>query len=227
MSKRFLSTPSARRATCSFLSCGPHRHNFYPRPPRGGRQFPAALSVYRSKFLSTPSARRATRPPVLVESQPVVFLSTPSARRATDFFDGGDSDVFYFYPRPPRGGRRRVRGLCSTGTRFLSTPSARRATLFSSTSTQTGRISIHALREEGDPADPPKSAGERNFYPRPPRGGRPSTEEVSSMAAKFLSTPSARRATIFLMEVIRLSFISIHALREEGDVPCFKTTADI
>ena len=33
---------------------------------------------------------------------------------------------------------------------FLSTPSARRATLFSSTSTQMGRISIHALREEGD-----------------------------------------------------------------------------
>ena len=33
-------------------------------------------------------------------------------------------------------------------------------------------ISIHALREEGDPCR--KNAGRKqpNFYPRPPRGGR-------------------------------------------------------
>ena len=34
-------------------------------------------------------------------------------------------------------------------------------------------ISIHALREEGDPGDSTgREAGVRNFYPRPPRGGR-------------------------------------------------------
>ena len=56
-------------------------------------------------------------------------------------------------------------------------------------------ISIHALREEGD--DPAGKAGRHsdNFYPRPPRGGRP--DEVKANNA--------------LIE------ISIHALREEGD----------
>ena len=38
-----------------------------------------------------------------------------------------------------------------------------------------------------------------------------------SMLAKFLSTPSARRATYFRAVFLRLSTISIHALREEGD----------
>ena len=78
-----------------------------------------------------------------------------------------------------------------------------------------------------------------DFYPRPPRGGRPTQETERILAAVFLSTPSARRATkrscasllLFLFlstpsarraTLLRLSFadcgtISIHALREEGD----------
>ena len=35
--REFLSTPSARRATCSGQACASHRKYFYPRPPRGGR----------------------------------------------------------------------------------------------------------------------------------------------------------------------------------------------
>ena len=34
----FLSTPSARRATCPGRSLGRPCTHFYPRPPRGGRQ---------------------------------------------------------------------------------------------------------------------------------------------------------------------------------------------
>ena len=78
---------------------------------------------------------------------------------------------------------------------FLSTPSARRAT---------ERISI-----------PGRQPG--NFYPRPPRGGRRITNRLCSNAAVFLSTPSARRATLAFTLMERLSEISIHALREEGD----------
>ena len=37
----------------------------------------------------------------------------------------------------------------------------------------TERISIHALREEGDANDIEMEQIRRNFYPRPPRGGRP------------------------------------------------------
>ena len=33
-------------------------------------------------------------------------------------------------------------------------------------------ISIHALREEGDPPAGFRRAGDHDFYPRPPRGGR-------------------------------------------------------
>ena len=34
-------------------------------------------------------------------------------------------------------------------------------------------ISIHALREEGDDGGRGNAAASTNFYPRPPRGGRP------------------------------------------------------
>ena len=58
-------------------------------------------------------------------------------------------------------------------------------------------ISIHALREEGDRYNNrmPRRAGD--FYPRPPRGGRPFIAVVVKYKAIFLSTPSARRATPF------------------------------
>ena len=81
-----------------------------------------------SRFLSTPSARRATLTDVLSMTVSMIFLSTPSARRATGWLLGrpvssrisihalreeGDKPpplcwhwTSYFYPRPPRGGRR-------------------------------------------------------------------------------------------------------------------------
>ena len=100
---------------------------------------------------------------------------------------------------------------------FLSTPSARRATLAEARAVYGPPISIHALREEGDISPdkyglqphyfyprPPRGgrhgqtvkATERgNFYPRPPRGGRPETLRNPCTNERFLSTPSARRAT--------------------------------
>ena len=102
------------------------------------------------------------------------------------------------------------------------------------------RISIHALREEGDAARLPRLAHSRYFYPRPPRGGRliakvlagrcaiflstPSARRATGAAIHrdvirlFLSTPSARRATGFYCTAVVLYAISIHALREEGDL---------
>ena len=101
------------------------------------------------------------------------------------------------------------------------------------------RISIHALREEGDEEGPKVFRLKTNFYPRPPRGGRPLTVRLSALPRSFLSTPSARRATsaslpcrsparflstpsarraTYLLTVPPTSIkISIHALREEGD----------
>ena len=55
-------------------------------------------------------------------------------------------------------------------------------------------ISIHALREEGD-----------------------AITQQEYQYIKFLSTPSARRATSRTLFPVRPFQISIHALREEGD----------
>ena len=82
-----------------------------------------------SLFLSTPSARRATNPAINSTADATVFLSTPSARRATT-----KENILEY-----------------TEHKFLSTPSARRATTSSEAKTSNfGKISIHALREEGD-----------------------------------------------------------------------------
>ena len=213
--KQFLSTPSARRATTAQLHQslhqaisihalreeGDHRpvrfrdcpQNFYPRPPRGGRHALLGVVFIKLVFLSTPSARRATAVGHVVLDY-VRFLSTPSARRAT-----------------PAG------VLARWSIRFLSTPSARRATdqcrkvvRIMQISIHALReegdvgglglplrfcISIHALREEGDASLPPLCLPSVYFYPRPPRGGRPSFFSAATSTHQFLSTPSARRAT--------------------------------
>ena len=102
-----------------------------------------------------------------------VFLSTPSARRATGAAGQYAQCPEHFYPRPPRGGRPAQ--VTSEGLRmlFLSTPSARRATDALPTLRTAWMISIHALREEGDRRTAHAEHGVDDFYPRPPRGGRP------------------------------------------------------
>ena len=126
--------------------------------------------------------------------------------------------VVYFYPRPPRGGR--LPGLSvdpGNTSEFLSTPSARRATLHGLVDDAGLVISIHALREEGDATKRARAAAWRNFYPRPPRGGRQYVDAADNALKVFLSTPSARRATPHHRGRRPREAISIHALREEGD----------
>ena len=105
--------------------------------------------------------------------------------------------------------------------RFLSTPSARRATFVLHNGFVRSCISIHALREEGDWAALSRLPRPLYFYPRPPRGGRPCIGRRDQVANQFLSTPSARRATLADTVSTYGAFeISIHALREEGDRAC-------
>ena len=80
--------------------------DFYPRPPGGGRHTVTPVRVQRRKFLSTPSGWRATN---CFQSAQVIptFLSTPSGWRATVSLLHYSSPSFYFYPRPPGGGRRK------------------------------------------------------------------------------------------------------------------------
>ena len=169
----FLSTPSARRATYAFKS--------------GFARF--SISIH--------ALREEGDDPVRVLCNPfLIFLSTPSARRATvfnleNFFNGDD-----FYPRPPRGGRRSRRCRCCRS-RPISIHALREEGDVDEAEVvaQPVVISIHALREEGDAITPHLLRSRRNFYPRPPRGGRPRV----------------------VGREIAVTQISIHALREEGD----------
>ena len=79
-------------------------------------------------------------------------------------------------------------------------------------------ISIHALREEGDVPCFHFTTLCFDFYPRPPRGGRLGTNRQQPKQWRFLSTPSARRATTDRSATTDQILISIHALREEGDL---------
>ena len=126
----------------------------------------------------------------------MVFLSTPSARRATFALAFGLLDFLHFYPRPPRGGRPCLWYTWGANqSNFYPRPP-----------------------RGGRPGSCASKYFEAYFYPRPPRGGRQEEygdtpaqraisihalrEEGDSRSAlyqkqlqKFLSTPSARRAT--------------------------------
>ena len=166
------------------------QYYFYPRPPRGGRlrgvrgaarrteisihalreegdSACVSLSVGGSKFLSTPSARRATAKfPVCIRR---VCISIHALREEGDGTRySAPTLLSYFYPRPPRGGRRLIVLVFRAVTLFLSTPSARRATTKDEKGQKVLLISIHALREEGDLCAAASGCKKRNFYPRPP-----------------------------------------------------------
>ena len=79
-------------------------------------------------------------------------------------------------------------------------------------------ISIHALREEGDAVRLHKTVPSQKFLSTP-SARRATTEQVKEGGKLngFLSTPSARRATGIVEDNPVKRAISIHALREEGD----------
>ena len=125
------------------------------------------------------------------------FLSTPSARRATSLNGLGRSPENNFYPRPPRGGRLagRANGWDTTLDFYPRPPRGGRPVV----------MPTHWLMGYFYPR-PPRggrpvrccrpACSHHHFYPRPPRGGRPTQES----------------------EVQKDAGISIHALREEGDI---------
>ena len=102
------------------------------------------------------------------------------------------------------------------------------------------KISIHALREEGDPCLRGCSQPSHTFLSTPSARRATEAARLIGLGVAFLSTPSARRATgasVILshfsvdfyprpprggrpgeeFEKLTAKAISIHALREEGD----------
>ena len=201
---------------------GVHRsqfqNNFYPRPPRGGRRDINAEEYEAQLFLSTPSARRATWTPGLAARRPRISIHALREEGDSPLPPSSGNSSISIHALREEGDRWRLL-LKSRHLTFLSTPSARRATPRCLLLHARVCISIHALREEGDLYGFRVVNVHGNFYPRPPRGGRQRRKillhkrgKISIHALReegdlfsrqamesnesFLSTPSARRATL-------------------------------
>ena len=147
----FQSTPSARRATAKCPPSGSTAKDFNPRPPRGGRLLPLLMMFHILTYFNP-------RPP----------------RGGRLQFRRRLSDEGYFNPRPPRGGRRLSCAVSTAAPRDFNPRPPRGGRLrmlelllgdipyFNPRPPRGGRrfqlpesvdclkISIHALREEGD-----------------------------------------------------------------------------
>ena len=83
----------------------------------------------------------------------------------------------------------------SKSVQFLSTPSARRATATAGIGSTGGYNFYPRPPRGGRPGFVLLDMIACYFYPRPPRGGRPVFPNAELYLLLFLSTPSARRAT--------------------------------
>ena len=215
--RKFLPTPSARRATllcgilhvsllisthalreegdrAPFILFACHR-DFYPRPPRGGRHGQAD------------------------GLQPGAKISTHALREEGDIRASVASiSSVDFYPRPPRGGRPFDRpGRAHLA--IISTHALREEGDLSDDDLklQIVEISTHALREEGDAVQSICWRRRKDFYPRPPRGGRPPFPTRLTISTDFYPRPPrGGRQERAALRIYRQR-ISTHALREEGD----------
>ena len=148
------------------------------------------------QFQSTPSARRATTKE-RTNARIVEFQSTPSARRATCTAEQ----------------------LALKAMQFQSTPSARRATAELLHICHQIRISIHALREEGDHQSKSAEPHSKDFNPRPPRGGRQQFQHCYHVVIDISIHALREEGDLtYCFRSFSPGQISIHALREEGDV---------
>ena len=149
-----------------------------------------------------------------------VFLSTPSARRATIVPFRVYNEGTNFYPRPPRGGRPFCgRWILIHGRYFYPRPPRGGRQVNINAPDVDVNISIHALREEGDRFSGRCPKRRRNFYPRPPRGGRPFPRRPILTASYdfYPRPPRGGRPGKGMVQQGSVE-ISIHALREEGDL---------
>ena len=167
----FLSTPSARRAT-KHLERRLRASKFLSTPSARRATGWSWKHMGTKKFLSTPSARRATaiwraagggldisihalreegdtareRP-----SRNTTGISIHALREEGD--SGGQQArgvTKYFYPRPPRGGRHSTIAPVISKKHFYPRPPRGGRLHHTANQNHRHKISIHALREEGD-----------------------------------------------------------------------------
>ena len=155
------------RARCNLVP-----KHFYPRPPCGGRHNVNRLCRKRCTFLSTSPLRGTTSRRCRTGHTPAqISIHVPLAGD-----DGSDYRIAeaytHFYPRPPCGGRPKVVVPQNVKAAFLSTSPLRGTTPVAAVGLALCNISIHVPLAGDDRGAPPQRRTRRNFYPRPPCGGR-------------------------------------------------------
>ena len=159
-----------------------------------GDQLQKVTYTHFEKFLSPPSARRATTKRMGIRKG--AKISIPALREEGDPLPSSKAALQNdFYPRPPRGGRRSRRSAGHHHAYFYPRPPRGGRLDHMDDETEASKISIPALREEGDALNLTRPSGllqflsppsarratsvldrdllrHNDFYPRPPRGGR-------------------------------------------------------
>ena len=199
--------------------------NFYPRPPRGGRRtssaFPLLTATISIHALREEGDKNLAVRHLLLDD----FYPRPPR--------GGRPRRLrrrllpcHFYPRPPRGGRRSHKRYPCPEQNFYPRPPRGGRPVLPSPARGEVEISIHALREEGDKEIISKLDRRKKFLSTP--SARRATVHLpkADSGQRFLSTPSARRATKAKIMAASILEISIHALREEGDSIILKTSSE-
>ena len=179
--------------------------DFYPRPPCGGRLVGAVTSAVVNRFLSTSPLRGTTIPHTLAKGDVWISIHVPLAG------DDGCLTVemwprFYFYPRPPCGGRRGADRAVAAGRRnFYPRPPC-------------GGRHISVRRS---------NTVLLHFYPRPPCGGRQIAGVNNGGFKIFLSTSPLRGTTYRAYMDRKLVFISIHVPLAGDDAAGAVTSAEV
>ncbi len=155
LSAIFLSTPSGWRATLKRSPTTRKRRGFLSTPSGWratglrrylGRGAPISIHALRVEGDAT------TEKSFMSTHERNSPISIHALRVEGDFLISGSQSPprRYFYPRPPGGGRLPSLPIRSLSAIFLSTPSGWRATARLYRGILISRISIHALRVEGD-----------------------------------------------------------------------------
>ena len=169
--------------------------HFYPRPPRGGRlwrDIKRAESVFISIHALREEGDHRQRQTVWRD-----IISIHALREeGDDFLSPTYYTMAHFYPRPPRGGR--PEGVCTPGNsrrHFYPRPPRGGRPVLHRLLSRGVTISIHALREEGDGLGYAHNDIMRISIHALREEGDSVYITPDTGQSKFLSTPSARRAT--------------------------------
>ena len=125
-----------------------------------------------------------------------------------------------FYPRPPWGGRPLTDVIDGVELVFLSTPSVGRATEFGQIMDGTAYDFYPRPPWGGRPEQRPADRYGQDFYPRPPWGGRRARVKSRCLHIYFYPRPPWGGRLYDRRDTLTKHLISIHALRGEGDLAC-------